>query len=124
MELSDADKVWNRAAGQSAGAGVREGDLALKALLSVHSMICSGGIEHAVDVLGAEQFAAGASGYRYFGLDEVADLLTGAVGASEDELEAADDRYGDLVPLDSTLVDYFKAVFTSAPESFAPLNAV
>ena len=89
----------------------------------------NGGPWHAVELLGPDVEDT-ASGYRFFGFDEVADLLdriTAAMAAikSDDALNALeaelDNRYGRLIPWDTTLSERFEAYLRDHPEEFAPL---
>jgi hypothetical protein len=120
MELADRDKVWNRAALQSGGAKLLEGDMALIALLAVHGMIMNGGVDHALEVLSPPDFAAGIAAFRYFGLGEVAAVLEAAT-ASGMGWERFNATYAALVPADDTIVEAFHQKYRAFPEVFAPL---
>ena len=98
------------------------GDSALAALLSLHGMAMNGGLDHAVDVLSAEQFHAAIDGFRYFGLIEMAVMLSHAISANDEELERLDTEYGKLVPTDSTLGNAFEETFRVSPDAFSPLK--
>jgi len=104
------------------GPAARDGDRALAAMLRVHGMVCNGGFDHMLDVLSPAEVAAGADGFRYFGLDNVAALVTKASGADEAELDDLDAHYAELIPMDSVLVHRFEAVFSSARAGFAPVD--
>lgn len=66
-------------------------------------------------------------GYRFFGLEDVADLLNEAKSISKtgDDLDLweaeLDRRYGAIVPDDSTLVARFEMIFRRNPSEFAPI---
>jgi hypothetical protein len=73
----------------------------------------------------------GLEGYRYFGLDSVADLIDGAfVQKSRLELSSLGIReelelvwnsaYQELLPTDRALADAFKAVYANSSADFAP----
>lgn len=112
-ELTDTDKIWNRAC-QGGGDSPRPGDIALAGLLLFHSPAMNGGFIHAVDCLSPEELVAAKAGYKYFGFGGVADLIGYAKEANaQDEdvepLEAAfDQRYWALVPDDDVLFQSFK----------------
>jgi hypothetical protein len=44
-------------------------------MLLAHGLVMNGGVEHAVECLTPEEFAATKEGYRYFELPDVAALL-------------------------------------------------
>lgn len=121
--MNDADWVWNRAAMDKGGEHPREGDRALADLLLVHGLSMNGGVLHAVESLKSAEFARGVAGYRYFGLDQVADLLADAAAnphvPREEELDRA---YGRFIPSDQTLAAAFKERFRDRPQAFAPLD--
>lgn len=119
MELAETYKVWNRAALEAGGANPLEGDKALTALLAVHGMIMNGGVDHALEVLPALEFAAGIAGFRYFGLAEVAAVLE-AASAADLGWERFNLRYAALIPADDTIVDAFRQKYHASPEVFAP----
>lgn len=119
MGVRSATRIWNRAAMDGGGTAPREGDLALAALLDAHGMAMNGGMGHVIEVLGPDEVAAAARGYRFFALDAAADVLValhdGQVGDAD-----VDRRYHELVPSDATLVARFEAVLASRPDAFAP----
>lgn len=121
MELSDSDKLWNRAALEGGGTAAREGDQALAALLAVHGMIMNGSVHHALEVLGSAKFAGGVAGFRYFGFDEVAALLDAATVADVG-WELFDKRYGACIADDGVLVRAFEKRYAASPNAFAPLQ--
>ena len=121
MELSQTDLIWNRAALESGGEAARAGDRALADLLLAHGMVMNGGVGHAVEVLSLEEFLAALSGFRFFGFDEVALLLEGALRASEQDHELADQSYERLIPDDQVLVKRFESYYRHSPEAFAPI---
>jgi hypothetical protein len=81
MDASTQTIIWNRAAMANGGHAPGPGDAALAAALRLHNMIMSGGIDHALDVLHPEDFAAAASGFRYLQLSDVAEVVERAQGA-------------------------------------------
>jgi hypothetical protein len=126
--MTKAQLIWSRAC-QNESAKLLVGDKALAALLAFHSPAMNGGAWHAGEFLGPDVEDA-ASGYRFFGFDEVADLLEGVTAAmtasrSDDELDALEaelnKQYGRLIPWDTTLSERFEAYLRNHPEEFAPL---
>lgn len=105
------------------GPAPREGDAALAALLLLHGMAMNGGLDHAIEVLGSENYALALNGFRYFGLEQAAAVLEQARDATEHQLEKLDAEYGAVVPSDSTLVHAFQVKLLSSPEAFAPVGA-
>jgi hypothetical protein len=69
MGMTEANRVWNRAALEEGGRAPREGDRALAALLLAHGMVMNGGVQHATEALSADEMAAAAAGFRYFSSD-------------------------------------------------------
>jgi hypothetical protein len=129
--MTVTDNIWNRAAIERGGSSPRTGDVALAALLRLHSQAMSSGLLHAVtDGLSPEEIEAALAGYRYFGLDDVAQIVESVASqaqiASDDELDTlegeADFRYGEAVPQDAFLVGAFEARATQTPEEFAPIG--
>ena len=121
MELSDPNKVWNRAALESGGKAGLQGDRALSALLAVHGMIMNGGVYHALEALSAAEFADGIAGFRYFGLCEVANVLD-AASIADMGWDLFDAKYGTLIPDDGVLSQAFEQKYTAFPNAFAPLE--
>jgi hypothetical protein len=126
-ELSPMDHVWNRACDSFSKASLEAGDRALRDLLRAHGLICNGGVFHVFDVLTAPQIEAAKSGYRFFGLDQVAELLSRArelldkkddVGECEQAWDAEYAGFAD----DPILVERFKRHFNAHPSDFAPLE--
>lgn len=126
-ELTPMDPVWNRACDSFSEAPLQAGDRALRDLLRAHGPICNSGVFHVFDVLTPPQIEAAESGYGFFGLDEVAKLLSRAKrlldeSAGIGEREAAlDVEYAALAD-DRTLVERFRRHFVAKPSDFAPLT--
>ena len=126
VELTKADLVWNRACIGKVPFPL-DGDKALRALLSFHGLAMNGGILHALEYTQPEELAAAVAGYRYFGLDEVAEFIAEAKSVPEgagdlDRWEGElDRRYGAFIPRDSVLVERFEFAFRYNPSQFAPL---
>ena len=127
-ELTEADMIWNRACGDDPLRDMA-GDCALADVLYAHGLAMNGGVLHAVECMTAEELSDAEAGYRFFGFDGVASLLSGArqvfevgdvLGSHEQQW---DGEYARLIPSDSSLVDRFEERFKSSPSDFAPLRA-
>lgn len=128
--MSTADEIWNRAAMERGGPAAKPGDLALASLLQVHNLAMSGGLLDAVERLDSSDLDTAEGAYRWFGLEAAADVVTRvrsevADGALDDDdradaLEAdADAKYGELIPMDQTIVEAFEAKLSREPSAFA-----
>src|ERR1700752_256400 len=112
-ELTHADRIWNRACGEDPLRSL-PGDRALADLLRAHGLAMNGGGLHAVECLTVSELSDANDGYRFYGLDEVASLLSRARGLFEvgEGLEShelqLDRQYAALIPSDSTLVERFE----------------
>jgi hypothetical protein len=124
-----ADMIWNRACGEDSLRSF-PGDRALADLLRVHGLTMNGGVLHAVECLAASELSDAEAGYRFFGLDGVASLLSRArtiletgddLGVYEQQL---DGQYADLIPSDSSLIERFKKHLKSNSSDYAPLRAI
>jgi hypothetical protein len=127
-ELTQLDRVWNRACDTFPREPLEAGDRALRDLLRAHGAICNGGVFFVFDALSPVQIQAAKAGYRFFELPEVADLLGRArdfldkgVNIGENE-STFDFEYARYVPGDSDLVNRFKKHFAAKPTDFAPLT--
>jgi hypothetical protein len=126
MPIMDAETttiIWNRTAMAGGGPAPGPGDTALSAVLRLHNMIMSGGLDHALDVLTPEDFASAAGGFRYLQLSDIAELVEQAQGAPSDDLaEELDARYSALIPQDQVIGDRFQAILQQRPDDFAPAS--
>ena len=126
--MTDADRVWNRAAMEGGGDSPRAGDRALSALLLVHGMVMNGGVHHALESVDPTELAAGADGYAFFGMHDVAAFFRGAAEdpdlseLTDDTEAAANRRYEEMVPDDDHLTARFHEVFRERAEEFAPIE--
>lgn len=119
-QLTDADRVWNRACYRE-GANLREGDRALGALLLVNGYIMNGGVGHAFDLESAE-LAEGIAGYEYFGLHDLVAVIKPHSGEEEAEYDA---RYYALEGRGGHRIqDAFREMYSRHPERFAPVDGV
>ncbi|HEY7116807.1 MAG TPA: hypothetical protein VH475_09485 [Tepidisphaeraceae bacterium] len=116
-QLTDADRVWNRACYRE-GANLREGDLALGALLLVDGYIQNGGVGHAFD-LPPHELAEGIKGYEYFGLHEMAAVIKPHRGEEEAQYDA---RYYAFTGRPDQIRAKFEAMYSEHPERFAPID--
>jgi len=126
-KLTEADMIWNRACGDDPLRAL-PGDRALADLLYAHGLAMNGGVLHAVECMTAAELSDAEAGYRYYGLDGVASLLSQARAI----FEAADDPgsheqqldgdYAFMIPSDSSLVERFNKGLESSPSDFAPLR--
>jgi hypothetical protein len=125
-EFTKADLIWNRACACSAVTH-SPGDRALEAMLAFHGAAMNGGVLDALEHFGTDELEDAEAGYRYFGLEGVADLLNEAKSISKtgDDLDLweteLDRRYGAIVPNDTTLVARFEMIFHRTPSEFAPI---
>jgi hypothetical protein len=134
-DLSEADRVWNRAAMDHGGAQPRRGDQALADVLKVHGDVMNGGMMHALECCALEELERAAAGFRYFGMEEAALAIEWAVQRSEHpasahDAEAADrfereanSRYRSAAFDDSVLYDRFDRAFRDQRSAFAPLDS-
>ena len=126
--MSEADRIWNRAAMEGGGCNPSSGDRALAALLNAHGLVMNGGVLHAVELLHPTELSAAESGYREFSLDAVVKLLEKARTAFEanehlDSWESQlDSEYTKLIPDDSFLFSRFEEWFHLNPGDFSPLS--
>ena len=85
----------------------------------------NGGVLHAVECLSASELADAKSGYRFFGLGSVAELLSRARKIWEADQDRGsyerllDHDYAMLIPDDSALCDRFEELHRRRPSDFA-----
>ncbi len=126
-ELTDADRIWNRACGDDPLRAL-PGDRALRDMLRAHGLAMNGGVLHAVECLSACELADAEAGYRYYGFEEVASLMSHAVTIVDAGIDLEshepqlDRKYAALIPSDSSLVERFEERLKSHPSEFAPLR--
>jgi hypothetical protein len=124
--MMPADLIWNRAC-EGGGRNPSIGDRALAALLKVHGLAMNGGVLHAVESLSAAELAEAESGYRFFSLGAVADLLARArkIVEADQDLESyelqLDQDYAALIPDDSALYKQFQCIYITRPAEFATI---
>lgn len=126
-ELTDADRIWNRACYRDPSLSL-PGDRALNDLLLAHGYTMNGGVLHAIECLSPSELAAAQAGYRYYGFDSIASLLALARDIFEagkdlgDHETRLDDKYSTVIWLDKTLSDAFEKRLKLCPSDFAPLR--
>lgn len=129
MNMTSADRVWNRAALEDGGDSPGPGDRALASLLLLHGLANNGGIHHALECIEPAELLAAADGYAFFGFDDCAAFLRGAdsnplLSTWTEETEvAANRRYFQLIPNDAHLVARFEEVFRERGDQFAPVES-
>ncbi len=95
----------------------------------IQGLVMNGGVLHAVECLTAEELSDAESGYRFYGLDTVACLLsrTKAILVADDDLEfhepQLDVEYQDTVPDDDVIVKLFQKQLKASPSDYAQLRA-
>lgn len=127
-ELTEADMIWNRACGEDP-LRTHSGDRALTDLLLAHNLAMNGGVLHAVECLTPDELSDAEAGYRFYGFDAVASLLSHArtLLETDDSLEfhesQLDRRYAEVIPDDTSLLESFKEHLRTNPSEYAPLRA-
>jgi hypothetical protein len=125
--MTEADMIWNRACGEDPLRAL-PGDRALADLLYAHGLAMNGGVLHAVECMTVEEQSDAEAGYQYYGLAEIASLLSRArvIFEAGDDLEGheqqLDGNYTRTVPSDSSLVERFEKGLKTSPSDFAPVR--
>ncbi len=146
--MSKAHEIWDRACDDWQLRNTAVGDRALAGVLLMHNWIMNSGMLDAVENLDDSQLASAKSGYQYFGLDSVAELLRRTKDALAKERAAPevyqrytvrditveitfeDDELGELEPLldaeyakyvpdDPALFERFEGYLAANPGDFA-----
>lgn len=126
--LTKANMIWNRACGEDPLRSLH-GDRALADLLRAHGLAMNGGVLHAVECLTPEELSNAEAGFRFFGFDAIAALLSRArrIFDAGEDLEnhepQLDREYAHIIPSDSLLLDRFEKRLASNPSDFAPIRA-
>jgi hypothetical protein len=124
-KLTVADEVWNRAC-DGGGDSPRAGDQALAALLLFHGPAMNGGVLHAIECLSSDQLSSALAGYRYFGFESVAVLISEAENTIQpdldiDTIEAVfDQQYLEKIPDDGKLANRFESHQRENPNEYSP----
>jgi hypothetical protein len=80
---------------------------------------------HCIDVLSQQDLAAATEGYRYFGLQDVVELMEKARKVSSDEAaeaEAVFDKEYSRLASDEVLLGRFRARYQTHPDEFGPVD--
>jgi hypothetical protein len=132
-----ADEIWNRALDYDSEDPRAEGDRALYDLLMLHNVAQNGGLLHGIQVLEPSELTAAVAGYRWFGLDALADVIESVAAeasqidfdspsmlpAQEGLEERADSAY--FGEQGSDLIDAaFTARLAERPDAFADVAPV
>jgi hypothetical protein len=126
-ELTEVDMIWNRACGEDPLRAL-PGDRALADLLHAHGLAMNGGVLHAIECMTAEELSDAQAGYRFFGLDGIASMLSRArrIFEAGDDLgsheQPLDGEYARMIPSDGSLFERFEKRLKSSPSDFAPLR--
>lgn len=114
------DAIWNRACLDFGGPSPAEGDRALAALLLAHGRVMNGGVIHALESLSAEELSEAVAGFRYFGLQQAAEVLAQPWDDSEECEDRLERMYEAAIPNDAIIELVFRAKLTDWPSAFAP----
>jgi fructose-specific component phosphotransferase system IIB-like protein len=109
------DAIWNRAALHGGGSRPRYGDVALSAVLRLHSLVMSGGLLDAVERLADPELDAAENGYAWLGHPDAARLIAYV----REQVHEADQRYADIIPADASLYIAFGRRLAADPSAFA-----
>jgi hypothetical protein len=124
--LTPADQVWNRAA-EGGPPDPGPGDRALTDLLRAHGRIMNSGVYSLFDTHDAEEVESAKSGYRFFGLFAVAELIDRA-NATPNQMRASQEAVVDREYLgliggsDAALGKCFEAHHARHPEAYRPVS--
>jgi hypothetical protein len=127
-ELTNAAMIWNRACGDDPLRAL-PGDRALADVLYAHGLAMNGGVLHAVECMTVEEQCGVEAGYRYYGLDGIATLLTRARETFEtandlgDYVQQLNLDYVRLIPSDSLLVECFESQLKFRAYDFGVVRA-
>ena len=119
MELTEADKIWNRACLENGGSNPFEGDRFLADLLLFDSLVGNGGLGHGFDVCSETEIQAAIEGFRYFGLTEIAEFLIDVQKYSElvqENLSISYYKFSDKI------FEAFVEFYRINPQAFAPIS--
>jgi hypothetical protein len=128
--MGPEDVVWNRACDWYLKPfDARSGDLALRDMISFNGLAMNGGPLHAAETVGDDGMTAALAAYRFFGLEDAANVVAWLVNAVKqadpadaDAAESiefqANERYYAAVPDDEVLVAAFEQTYGRSPEAF------
>lgn len=130
MDLSAADRVWNRAVLEGGGPNALLGDRALADLMLLHGLAMNGGVLHALECLDEKERDAAVAGYAFYAFPAVSLLLLDLLARRSDDADAdaadalelvAAREYAREIPSDQVIADAFGRLLAERPELFAPL---
>ncbi len=107
-------EIYNRACTENGGPEPLEGDIALTKMLLGHGYVMNGGLEHFEDLSEGEQRESMA-GYRFFGFNDVADILANAPKLSTEDIPAAEEAFSKF---DSEMMDRLRRYIEAHPHQF------
>lgn len=123
---TSVEKIWNRACGFGVNTvELLSGDIALKNMITFHSLAMNGGVLHAIVCEKDATVALIAEGYRWLGLDAVSEFMQRAheqvsIDRDMDLLEVLfNQEYERLIPDDAILYKCFEDVLRAKPMIFA-----
>ena len=127
LSMDAGDRIWNRAAMQGGGEKPAAGDRALADAVSFHGLVMSGGVLDSVER--SDNLTAVEDGFRWLGLDRIAELLASVrhdieAGALDDEdrmevlEQEADERYNAVLTSDADLEAAFRRRLVESPTAF------
>jgi len=103
-------EIYNRACTENGGPEPLEGDTALTNMLLGHGYVMNAGLEHFED-LSEEEQRASIAGYRFFGFNEVADILLKA----PEEILTSEEPFHKF---DSEMMDKLRRYIEAHPHQF------
>ncbi|MEM7467874.1 MAG: hypothetical protein AAF387_13455, partial [Pseudomonadota bacterium] len=127
MKTDGAAIVWDRACLADPTQLALPGDKALASMLLMHGLVMNGGLHHAVDFLSDAELDAAVSGFKYFGLNTVLDVIEKILSdPSLKQWNDANERianklYYAVSPDDELLVAAFDERYANSPQDFAPV---
>ena len=107
-------EIYNRACTENGGPEPLEGDIALTNMLLGHGYIMNGGLEHFED-LSEEERRESIAAYRFFGFNEVGDILVKAPKLSTEDILAAEEPFSKF---DSEMMDMLRRFIEAHPDQF------
>lgn len=119
MELTEADRIWNRACLENGGSNPFDGDRALADLLLFDSLVGNGGLGHGFDACSETEIQAAIEGFGYFGLAEIVEFLIETEKYSEEVQESLTTKYYEFSEL---VFDTFAEFYRNNPKAFAPIS--
>jgi hypothetical protein len=115
VELTAADRVWNRAC-EYEFTPTRGGDRLLKAAIALDGLAQNAGLGHALDVLNDDEAREAAAAFRHFDLPDAAQVVEDALSLSDEEARdvKTEKYYEAAASLDAAFAHYY----ADHPEQF------